>query len=158
MPDGPGASKLNAHVQHIAVPDGDRAAGPGRGARRLYLHLWKLGLTGPLTCTAGLGCENAMNSQWGWFLGVDVALIGTIGYLLIFGAALWGLSPGRAQSPAPTLVLLGLIVPAVLFTIRLKYAEWGILGTFCPWCFESTVTIALCLILVLLDWRRVRVG
>ena len=22
----------------------------------LYLHLWKLGLTGPLTCTAGLGC------------------------------------------------------------------------------------------------------
>jgi len=124
----------------------------------LYLHLWKLGLTGPLTCTAGLGCETAMNSQWGWFLGVDVALIGTIGYLLIFGAALWGLSPSRAQSPAPTLVLLGLIVPAVLFTIRLKYAEWGILGTFCPWCFESTVTIALCLILALLDWRRVRVG
>ena len=24
-----------------------------------------------------------MNSQWGWFLGVDVALIGAMGYLLI---------------------------------------------------------------------------
>ncbi len=124
----------------------------------LYLHLWKLGLTGPLTCTASRGCETAMNSQWGWFLGVDVALIGAIGYLLIFAAALWGLSPGGAASTAPTFALLALIVPAVLFTIRLKYAEWGILRTFCPWCFESTVTIALCLVLALLDWRRVRVG
>lgn len=124
----------------------------------LYLHLWKAGLTGPLTCTANQGCEVAMNSQWGWFLGVDVALIGTIGYLLILGAALWGLHPDRTHSRTPTLVLLGLIVPAVLFTIRLKYAEWGVLGTFCPWCFESTVTIVLCLALVLLDYRRVRAG
>jgi uncharacterized membrane protein len=124
----------------------------------LYLHLWKLGLTGPLTCTGAGGCEIAMNSQWGWFLGVDVALIGAIGYLLIFAAALWGLNPDRAASPAPTFALLALIVPAVLFTIRLKHAEWGILRTFCPWCFESTVTIALCLVLALLDWRRVRVG
>jgi uncharacterized membrane protein len=124
----------------------------------LYLHLWKAGLTGPLTCTANRGCEAAMNSQWGWFLGVDVALIGTIGYLLILGAALWGLHPAWAQSRTPTLVLLGLIIPAVLFTVRLKYVEWGILRTFCPWCFESTVTIALCLVLVLLDDRRIRAG
>jgi uncharacterized membrane protein len=124
----------------------------------LYLHLWKLGLTGPLTCTSGGGCEIAMNSQWGWFLGVDVALIGAIGYLLVFATALWGLSPDRAASGAPTFALLALIAPAVLFTIRLKHAEWWILRTFCPWCFESTVTIALCLVLALLDWRRVRVG
>jgi uncharacterized membrane protein len=124
----------------------------------LYLHLWKLGLTGPLTCTANRGCETAMNSQWGWFLGVDVALIGTIGYFLILGAALWGLHPDRAHSRAPSLVLLALIAPAVLFTIRLKYAEWAVLDTFCPWCFESTVTIAICLVLVLLDYRRTREG
>jgi uncharacterized membrane protein len=66
------------------------------------------------------------------------------------------LSPGRAGSTAPTLLLLWLIVPAVLFTIRLKYAEWVVLGTFCPWCFESTVTITLCLVLAVLDYRRVR--
>lgn len=124
----------------------------------LYLHLWKAGLTGPLTCTSERGCEIAMMSQWGWFLGLDVALIGAVGYTLILGAALWGLSPSRVQSAAPTLLLLGLIVPAVLFTIRLKYAEWVVLGTFCPWCFESTVTITLCLGLVLLDYHRVRRG
>ncbi len=123
----------------------------------LYLHLWKAGFTGPLTCTGNRGCEIAMMSRWGWLMGVDVALIGAVGYLLVLGAALWGLSPRRAGSVAPTLLLLALIVPAVVFTIRLKYAEWVVLGTFCPWCFESTVTIALCLGLVLLDYRRVRV-
>jgi uncharacterized membrane protein len=122
----------------------------------LYLHLWKAGLTGPLSCTSGQGCEIAMMSPWGWFLGVDVALIGAVGYALILGASLWGLAPGRTGSAAPTLLLLGLIVPAVLFTIRLKYAEWVVLRTFCAWCFESTVTITLCLVLVLLDYRRVR--
>jgi uncharacterized membrane protein len=122
----------------------------------LYLHLWKLGYTGPLSCTSGRGCETAMLSPWGWFLGVDVALIGTGGYLLILGAALWGLSPARERSRTPTLVLLALIVPAFLFTIRLKHAEWFILRTFCPWCLESAVTITVCLILVLLDDRRVR--
>lgn len=121
----------------------------------LYLHLWKLGLTGALTCTAGRGCETAMMSQWGWFAGVDVALIGTAGYVLIFGAALWGLHPRWANAAAPTVALLVLIIPAVAFTIRLKYGEWVVLRTFCPWCFESTVTITLCLVLAWLDWRRV---
>ena len=122
----------------------------------LYLHLWKAGLTGPLTCTGNRGCEIAMMSSWGWFLGVDVALIGAVGYGLILGAALWGLSPRVVRSAGPTLLLLALILPAVLFTIRLKYAEWVVLGTFCPWCFESTVTIVLCLVLGVLDYRRVR--
>lgn len=126
------------------------------GLVALYLHLWKAGLTGPLTCTGNRGCEVAMMSRWGWFLGVDVALIGAVGYALVLGAALWGVSPRRAGSAGPALLLLGLIVPAVLFTVRLKYAEWVVLGTFCPWCFESTVTIVLCLVLAVLDHRRVR--
>ena len=122
----------------------------------LYLHLWKAGYTGPLSCTSGHGCETAMLSPWGWFLGVDVALIGVVGYILILGTALWGMSPARERSRAATIALLALIVPAVLFTIRLKYAEWVILKTFCPWCLESAVTIVLCLGLALLDDRRVR--
>lgn len=126
------------------------------GLVALYLHLWKLGLVGTLTCTSGRGCEIAMTSPWGWFLGFDVALIGAVGYALILGVALWGAQPGRAGSAVPTWALLALIVPAVLFTVRLKWAEWVVLKTFCPWCFESTVTIVLCLVLALLDLRRVR--
>jgi uncharacterized membrane protein len=122
----------------------------------LYLHLWKLGLVGSIACTANRGCEVAMTSPWSWFLGLDVALIGALGYALLLGVALWGAQPARAWSPAPTLVLLAVIVPAVLFTVHLKWAEWVVLKTFCPWCFESTVTIVVCLVLALLDLRRVR--
>src|SRR5918995_6791343 len=86
----------------------------------LYLYLWKLGLVGTLTCTANRGCEVAMTSSWSWFLGLDVALIGTVGYALILGVALWGTQPGRESSATPSLLLLALILPAVLFTIRLK--------------------------------------
>jgi uncharacterized membrane protein len=128
------------------------------GLVALYLHLWKLGLVGTLNCASGAGCEVAMLSPWSWFLGLDVALIGVLGYGAILGVALWGAQPVRAWSPGPTLALLGLIVPAVLFTIRLKWAEWVVLGTFCPWCFESTVTIVICLLLALMDLRRVRRG
>jgi uncharacterized membrane protein len=125
------------------------------GLVALYLHLWKLGLVGQLTCTADQGCQVAMTSSWSWFLGVDVALIGAVGYALILGVALWGAQPGQEASRTPALLLLALIVPALLFTVRLKYAEWVVLKTFCLWCFESTVTIALCLVLALLDLRRV---
>ena len=126
------------------------------GLVAVYLHLWKLGLVGALSCTANRGCEVAMTSQWSWFLGMDVALIGALGYAAILGVALWGAQPERAWSPAPTLALLALIVPAVLFTVRLKWAEWVVLKTFCPWCFESTLTILICLALALVDLRRVR--
>jgi uncharacterized membrane protein len=90
------------------------------GLVALYLHLWKAGLTGPLICTAQRGCEIAMMSRWGWFLGVDVALIGAVGYVLVLAAAL---HPRWTDWPAPSLLLLGLIFPAVLFTVRLKYSE-----------------------------------
>jgi uncharacterized membrane protein len=126
------------------------------GLVALYLHLWKLGLVGAISCTANRGCEVAMTSPWSWFLGLDVALIGALGYAAIFGVALWGAQPERAWSAMPAVLLLALIVPAVLFTIRLKWAEWVVLSTFCPWCFESTVTIVVCLVLALLDLRRVR--
>ncbi|MDX2185030.1 MAG: hypothetical protein SFW08_13725, partial [Gemmatimonadaceae bacterium] len=57
---------------------------------------------------------------------------------------------------APTVALGVLIVGAVLFTIRLKYGEWIVLQTFCPWCQVNTVVVLLDLWLVTRDWRRVQ--
>ncbi|HEX3927002.1 MAG TPA: vitamin K epoxide reductase family protein [Gemmatimonadales bacterium] len=125
------------------------------GIVALYLHLWKLGLVGSLVCTASHGCEKAQYSQYGWFLGMDVALIGTIGYALILVTSLVGVQERWINDRRITTILMWLIIPAFLFTIRLKYAEFVILKTFCPWCAISAVTITLHLILVLVDRRRV---
>jgi len=124
------------------------------GIVALYLHLWKLGYTGSLACSATGGCEYIQGSKYGWFYGVDVALIGTVGYAAIFLVALLGTLPRYEDATWPNRVLQLLIWPAVLFTIRLKYAEFVILKGFCPWCAVSAVTITLCAMLVVLDARR----
>jgi uncharacterized membrane protein len=124
------------------------------GLVALYLHLWKLGKAGSLVCGGTGGCAYVQGSKYGWFLGVDVALIGTIGYALIFVVAMLGTQPRWADARVITRTLQLLIWPAVLFTLRLKWAEFVILKSFCPWCAVSAVTITLCAILVTSDARR----
>jgi len=126
------------------------------GIVALYLHLWKLGLTGSLACSGSGGCAYIQGSKYGWFLGVDVALIGTVFYAVLFVAALVSTLPRFEDTRWPNTLLHLLIWPAVLFTIRLKYAEFILLKGFCPWCAVSAVTITVCAILAVLDRRRLR--
>lgn len=122
----------------------------------LYLHLWKLGLMGALVCGADHGCEIVQFSSYGQFLGVDVALIGAVGYALVFVTAIFAMQARNADAPWGTRALKALIWPAVLFTVRLKYGEFIVLKSFCPWCAISAVSITTCAVLVTLDARRVK--
>jgi uncharacterized membrane protein len=126
------------------------------GLVALYLHLWKRGLVGTLSCASGRGCHIVQFSQYGSFLGLDVAFIGAVGYAAIFVVAVLGTLPSLEDEPWPTMALLALVFPAFAFTIRLKYAEFIVLRTFCSWCAVSAVTITLCVVLSVLDWRRVQ--
>ncbi len=121
-----------------------------------YLHLYKLGRVGALTCGAGHGCEIAQFSSYGWFLGLDVALIGTIGWSAVFLLAVVGTLPRWEHARWPSVGLLVLVYAGLLFTVRLKYGEFIVLRTFCPWCFINVVIVSLCAVLAALDWRRVR--
>jgi uncharacterized membrane protein len=125
------------------------------GLVALYLHLYKLGVVGNLQCTTG-GCERAMFSPWGWFLGVDVALIGVIGYTLLLITSLVSLQPRWQDQRWPVALLLVLALIGFVFTLRLKYGEFIVLRTFCPWCAISAVAITIISILSALEWRRVR--
>ena len=125
------------------------------GYSALYLQLYKLGKVGSLSCTSG-GCDRAIFSRFGWFLGVDVALIGLIGYALILTATLASLRPGLAAKRWPVTLLFGLAVGGFLFTLRLKFAEFVILRTFCPWCAISAVSITIITVLSWLEWRAGR--
>lgn len=125
------------------------------GLVALYLHLWKIGMVGTLVCTAGArGCEFVQTSAYGKFFGVDVALIGVLGYAVIFMVATVGTLDRYVDDRRITLALQALIWPAVAFTAWLKYAEFFVLHGFCYWCLVSALTIVLCAVLVTLDWRR----
>jgi uncharacterized membrane protein len=125
------------------------------GLVAVYLHLWKIGRVGALSCGLGGDCELVQHSSWSYFLGVDVALIGAVGYALLFLASLVSLQPRYRDARGPALLMAMMIGAAVLFTLRLKYAEFVILKSFCPWCAVSAVAITLCAVMIALDWRRV---
>lgn len=152
--DSPQTMKTSSPLFRAAIA----AASAISGGVALYLHRVKLRPPEPAdpfsTCLVEGGCATVQNSPYGWFLGYDVALIGTVGYAAILAVSLFGLLPAWRMRREPTLVLMGLIYPAVLFTAWLKYAEFILLREFCPWCAVSTVTILLCAVLVTLDWRR----
>lgn len=124
------------------------------GVVALYLHLWKLGLTGSLACSGGGGCAFVQGSRFGWFLGVDVALIGTVGYTMLFLTAVVSTLPRFENERWPNTLMQIMIWPAVLFTLRLKYGEFIVLKSFCSWCAVSATVITLSAILVTLDRRR----
>lgn len=121
-----------------------------------YLHLWKIGLAGSLACGGGHGCEYVQGSRYGWFLGVDVALIGAVGYTLVFLVATIGALSQFEDEAWPARLLQLLVFPAFLFTLRLKYAEFIILKGFCPWCAISAVSITTMTVLMFVEWKRVK--
>lgn len=146
-PTGPLGLSLRQVIALIALPNAFVAT---------YLHLWKLGLAGSLSCGGSGGCAVVQFSPWSWFLGVDVALIGAIGYTLILVTALVGSSARFADARGGALALAALVFPAFAFTLRLKWAEFFMLKTFCPWCAISAVSITLLTVLVIVELRRVR--
>ena len=107
----------------------------------LYLHLWKIGLAGTLSCGQEHGCEVVQLSSYGWFLGVDVALVGTIGWAAVFVVAVLGTLPRWEDARWPAAALSALVYPALLFTLRLKYGEFVVLRSFCPWCAINAVIV-----------------
>lgn len=128
------------------------------GLVAFYLHLHKYGYIASLACTGGpKGCEYVQNSAYGTFMGTDVALLGTWLYLAIFIVSTLGSLEKFADEKWPTSLLMGLIWPGFVFTLRLKYYEYIVLGGFCPWCLVNAVTITLCAVMVVMDYRRLNV-
>jgi uncharacterized membrane protein len=124
------------------------------GLVAVYLHLWKIGRVGALACGAGGDCELVQHSSWSYFLGVDVALIGAAGYALLLLVSVVSLQPRFVDRRGPALVMAGMIGAAALFTVRLKYGEFVVLRSFCPWCAVSALAITLCAVMIALELRR----
>jgi uncharacterized membrane protein len=117
-----------------------------------YLYLYKIGRIGTLACGTG-DCETVQQSPWSRFLGVEVSLIGLVGYALLFVIALISL-----QSPSPrgwaARALTWLAAGGVLFTAYLTSLELFVIHAICRWCVGSAVIIVSVLVLALLGRRH----
>jgi uncharacterized membrane protein len=122
-----------------------------------YLYLYKIGRIGTLACGSG-ACETVQTSPWSRFLGVDVALIGLLGYAVLLVVALLALRSTQVERRPPALLLTALAAGGVLFTAYLTYLELFVIHAICRWCVGSAAIIVTILVLGLLELRRLRAG
>ena len=128
-----------------------------------YLTLHRFGYIGTLQCSLVGGCESVQASAYAFFpprtmvsWGVSVALIGLIGYLVLFGIGLLGLQPTRIGSPVIGRLLVVLSGGAFAFSLWLTYVEAAILRAWCQWCVVSAILIGLIFLLSLPGLRHSR--
>jgi uncharacterized membrane protein len=117
----------------------------------LYLYLYKIGKIGTLACGSG-ACETVQMSPFSRFLGLEVALYGVIGYLVLLV-----LSLETVRQPADRrrlTLLLGFAGAGVAFSVYLTYLELFVIRAICRWCVGSAVIITLLFLAALLEWRR----
>jgi uncharacterized membrane protein len=120
-----------------------------------YLYLYKIGRIGTLACGSG-ACETVQLSRWSRFAGIEVSLIGVLGYAGLLILTLASVQPRLVERRWPADLLAVLAGIGVLFTAYLTYAELFIIRAVCRWCLGSAVLITAIFLFALLERRRVR--
>jgi uncharacterized membrane protein len=103
-----------------------------------YLYLYKIGKIGTLACGTG-GCETVQLSTWSRFAGLEVSLIGVIGYAVLLALSLAWLQQGAGEPSRAGAALVLLAGIGVLFSIYLTYLELFVIHAICRWCVTSAV-------------------
>jgi len=104
----------------------------------------------PAVCGPVGDCNAVQASPYARLFGVlPVGVVGIIGYVAILLAWLWGrLRSDRLADYAP-LVILGMAVLGVLFSVYLTYLELFVIHAVCMWCLASAVIMTLLMLLAL---------
>jgi vitamin-K-epoxide reductase (warfarin-sensitive) len=95
---------------------------------------------------ATFDCDVVNRSAYSAILGIPVALVGLLAYLLMMGLVLFQ----REKAETPALVLF-ISSAGLIFSLYLTYVEAEVLRTWCILCLTSLLTI--CLIAVLSGFR-----
>ena len=98
-----------------------------------------------IVCATG-GCGTVQSSEYAEVAGVPVALLGLVGYLVLFSTTLFAGDTARLAQAA---VALG----AVIFSTYLLYVQVALIGEVCDWCLVSDAIVTLTAMLALLRLR-----
>jgi vitamin-K-epoxide reductase (warfarin-sensitive) len=91
---------------------------------------------------ATFACTPVHESDFALFLGIPVAILGLVGYLLIMVFAMFQFKYVK------WIALLG-----ALFSLRLTWAEFFVIHAFCVFCLVSQVLI-IAIFLISVKWKR----
>ncbi|WKZ30844.1 MAG: vitamin K epoxide reductase family protein [Candidatus Dojkabacteria bacterium] len=103
----------------------------------LSLYLWNSTLQGSVDfCTTN--CEAVLTSPYSKILGIPVAALGFVYYA---GMATLCFQRIHIKHILLDRMLAIAILAGILFTIYLRYLEFGVIEEICMWCWGSVVTM-----------------
>jgi uncharacterized membrane protein len=100
-----------------------------------------------VACLSSGGCETVQASKWSKIGGIPVAVLGLVGYVLIFASLAVRGDIGRIGG-------FGLALVGFLFSMYLTYREVFSIHAICQWCVGSAVLMTV--LLILTGWRVAR--
>jgi uncharacterized membrane protein len=103
-----------------------------------YITIADAGGGAPTCLAGGHGCATVANSRYSHIAGINVAVLGIVGYVLILAAALTPGDPGRFGGFMGSLIGFG-------FSAYLTYLELFVIDAICQWCVASAVLMTLLL-------------
>jgi uncharacterized membrane protein len=107
-------------------------AGVGIAGYLTYVHYAGL----HPVCGISGGCETVQSSRYAGLLGVPVALLGLITYVIVFASL-------RLRGDVPLLGGYGLILVGFAFSVYLTYREVFTIHAICTWCVSSAIVFTL---------------
>jgi uncharacterized membrane protein len=102
----------------------------------LYIAIVESGGGSPQCLAGGHGCETVAKSHYSHIAGINVAVFGIVGYVLLVVAALLPGDVARIGGLAVSLVGFG-------FSVYLTYLELFVIDAICQWCVASAVLMTL---------------
>jgi uncharacterized membrane protein len=109
-----------------------------------YIAIADVGSGAPACLAGGHGCETVASSRYSHLAGIEVALLGIVGYVALLLAAIAPGDPAR-------IVGLGLALIGFGFSAYLTYVELFVIDAICQWCVVSAGLMTL--LLVANIWR-----
>jgi uncharacterized membrane protein len=99
-----------------------------------YIAIADSGGGSPVCLGGSHGCETVANSSYSHLLGVNIAVFGIFGYLILFAAALSRGDGARMGGFAVSLVGFG-------YSVYLTYLELFQIEAVCQWCVASAIVM-----------------
>ncbi|HXR29694.1 MAG TPA: vitamin K epoxide reductase family protein [Solirubrobacterales bacterium] len=101
-----------------------------------YIAIAESGGGSPVCVAGGKGCQTVAESAYSELLGINVAVIGIAGYVLLLACALLRGDGARMAGFALSLIGFG-------FSLYLTYLELFTIEAICQWCVGSAVLMTL---------------
>ena len=112
-----------------------------------YITIAESGGGTPVCVAGGHGCQTVAESSYSHLLGVNIAVFGIVGYILLLGCALLRGDGVRVAGFALSLIGFG-------YSLYLSSLELFTIDAICQWCLASDVVLALLAVLCAERLRR----